>query len=604
MNRTYFYLLTLLLLLIPIESMAWWNEDWGYRKQLTVDTSPVGANIAGNVEELPVLVRLHTGNFGYFLDMLADGADIRFTASDDKTPLKYHIEKIDPINEMALIWVKVPLVTGNANSEKIWMYYGNPSANPGQDIGGSFDVHEALVYHFNVDSAPADVTAYANSPKIFSAKFNPASVIGAGAKFDGNSMITLPASPSLQLNPAKGWTFSTWFKIEKTQSDAVIFQHKEGDVALTIGLEGTSLYARHFAPGGVTYETPQSVVVKEAQWHYVALVVENGKFSLYLDGDNVASVAAVLPSMQGALSIGSDVLGKRGFVGEIDEVRMSNIARAPDWLKLNRENQGIDSKFLTYGEDESLGGGSGTSYMATVLHNVSIDGWVVIGLLALMAAVSWAVILGKGFLLHRIQKDNTAFMQEFRKLGADDPIALDREDTQEERELAGSPFAMAMFGQHDHFQSSSLYHLYHSGMHELKVRVGKSVGARASSLSQQSVDAIRATLDASVVRETQKLNSHIVLLTIAISGGPFLGLMGTVIGVMITFAAIAASGDVNINAIAPGVSAALATTVAGLLVAIPALFAYNYLMTQIRNIQADMRVFIDELVTRIGEHYA
>ena len=69
-----------------------------------------------------------------------------------------------------------------------------------------------------------------------------------------------------------------------------------------------------------------------------------------------------------------------------------------------------------------------------------------------------------------------------------------------------------------------------------------------------------------------------VLLTIAISGGPFLGLLGTVVGVMITFAAIAAAGDVNINAIAPGISAALLATVAGLAVAIPALFGYNYLI--------------------------
>ena len=71
------------------------------------------------------------------------------------------------------------------------------------------------------------------------------------------------------------------------------------------------------------------------------------------------------------------------------------------------------------------------------------------------------------------------------------------------------------------------------------------------------------------------MNSQMVLLTIAISGGPFLGLLGTVMGVMITFAAIAASGDVNISAIAPGVAAALLTTVAGLVVAIPALFGYN-----------------------------
>jgi biopolymer transport protein ExbB len=123
-------------------------------------------------------------------------------------------------------------------------------------------------------------------------------------------------------------------------------------------------------------------------------------------------------------------------------------------------------------------------------------------------------------------------------------------------------------------------------------------------LSPQAVEAVKATMDASLVRMTQKLQSRMVLLTIAISGGPFLGLLGTVVGVMITFAAIAASGDVNVNSIAPGIAAALAATVAGLAVAIPALFGYNWLNTRIKQIVADMRVFVDEFVTRAAERYS
>jgi len=92
-----------------------------------------------------------------------------------------------------------------------------------------------------------------------------------------------------------------------------------------------------------------------------------------------------------------------------------------------------------------------------------------------------------------------------------------------------------------------------------------------------------------------------VLLTIAISGGPFIGLLGTVVGVMITFAAIAASGDVNVNSIAPGIAAALLATVAGLAVAIPSLFGYNYFQTRIKDTMAEMAVFVDEIVTRIAE---
>jgi biopolymer transport protein ExbB len=139
----------------------------------------------------------------------------------------------------------------------------------------------------------------------------------------------------------------------------------------------------------------------------------------------------------------------------------------------------------------------------------------------------------------------------------------------------------------------------------LKRLEGQGVGAdRARILSAQSIEAIRATMDASLTRMTQRLNSQMVWLTIAISGGPFLGLLGTVVGVMITFAAIAASGEVNINAIAPGTAAALVATVCGLGVAIPCLFGYNYLNTRVKEIGVEMRVFVDEFVTRIAETYS
>ena len=68
-------------------------------------------------------------------------------------------------------------------------------------------------------------------------------------------------------------------------------------------------------------------------------------------------------------------------------------------------------------------------------------------------------------------------------------------------------------------------------------------------------------------------------------------------------AAIAASGDVNVNSIAPGIAAALVATVAGLGVAIPALFGYNYLGSRIKDIDANTQVFADQFINRIAEHY-
>jgi len=111
-------------------------------------------------------------------------------------------------------------------------------------------------------------------------------------------------------------------------------------------------------------------------------------------------------------------------------------------------------------------------------------------------------------------------------------------------------------------------------------------------------------VDAVVVDENQKMDKWMVILTIAISGGPFIGLLGTVIGVMSTFGGVAMAGDVNVNAIAPGIAAALLATIAGMACAIPSLFGYNYINSRISASADEMRVFVDRLITRLAEMQA
>jgi biopolymer transport protein ExbB len=150
-------------------------------------------------------------------------------------------------------------------------------------------------------------------------------------------------------------------------------------------------------------------------------------------------------------------------------------------------------------------------------------------------------------------------------------------------------------------KASPLARLYEMGIAELDVR-RKHNATRP--LSGEAVEAMRAAVDAVYVEENQKLDALMVILTIAISGGPFIGLLGTVIGVMTVFGGVAMAGDVNVNAIAPGIAAALLATIAGLACAIPALFGYNYLNGRITVLADQMRVFIDRLITRLAEMQA
>jgi biopolymer transport protein ExbB len=148
---------------------------------------------------------------------------------------------------------------------------------------------------------------------------------------------------------------------------------------------------------------------------------------------------------------------------------------------------------------------------------------------------------------------------------------------------------------------SPLAHLFETGIEEIEVRKAAR-GSRP--LTAEAIEAMRSAVDAVVVEENQKFDRAMVLLTIAISGGPFIGLLGTVIGVMSTFGGVAIAGDVNVNAIAPGIAAALLATIAGLAAAIPSLFGYNYLNSRISAMSDEMRVFVDRLVTRLAEMQA
>jgi biopolymer transport protein ExbB/TolQ len=94
-----------------------------------------------------------------------------------------------------------------------------------------------------------------------------------------------------------------------------------------------------------------------------------------------------------------------------------------------------------------------------------------------------------------------------------------------------------------------------------------------------------------------------ILLATAVSGAPFLGLLGTVWGVMDTFSGVAMAGSANLQAMAPGVSGALITTVTGLLVAIPAMFGYNFLVTSIRSLIVQNDNFAAEVCSEFEHKY-
>ena len=582
MNKLVVLGFVLLGLLASTLSQAAWNPDWKQRVKIGLNTAPEGLPISAVVDSVPVLVRLHTGNF-QFVEAKPDGTDLRFIASDDKTPLKFHIEKFDGLNELALIWVQLPRLAAGSKDDFIWLYYGNPAAAAGDDAKGSYDAAQGLVYHFSErEASPQDSTANANHAARSTARVSGSGLIGGSLGFDGASELALPPAPSLK-SGANGLTLSFWIK-PTDAADAAIYTQTDGAAPLRVSVRGGKLVAQS---GALT--ATASSPLNPGAWQHVAVVAKDG-LAIYLGGQESVRVAGSVPDLNGAAVVG------KGFKGELDEFQVSTTARSVDWIKTAALSQGQDQKLVVYGlpEGDEAEGDTGPSYLKILLGAVTLDGWIVIGILMVMFVVSVFVMISKAMFVSRVAKDNQRFMAQFEKL-----LGSVRSDTPTDEDIAKERAAAS------NFRNSQLHRLYTAGIGELRGRFeAYRLAGRSMNISEQSLAAIRATVDARLVRELQRLNSKMVLLTIAIAGGPFLGLLGTVVGVMITFAAIAAAGDVNVNAIAPGIAAALVATVAGLAVAIPALFGYNYLSGRIGELTSDMQVFVDELTTRIAENHS
>lgn len=575
MQRLFLSLLICLGFVLPATAQAWWQDDWHYRKQIAVDTTPQGAAINQALGRTALLVRLHTGNFT-FDGVKEDGSDLRFVAADDKTVLNHQIESFDALMGMALVWVDVPNVEGGQRQD-IWMYYGNQKAPATGNGQLTFDPNYTALYHFDgATGTPAkDTTAYGNTAQSATGAAIDG-VVGRALQFSGQPLL-LPASPSLQHNAGSAFTFSAWLRLDQANGEQLILARREGANSLLIGTNQGVPFVEIDGQRAVATQA-----LNPGQWQHVALTAEGAKVTLYINGREGATLAQAMPAFNSVMAIGADLHEGpfQPFVGAIDELRLSKVARPAPLLLADATSQGAESKLVAYGVDEEQSG-FGFGSLGFLLNAVPIDAWVIIAVLVLMMFQSWIIMLRKNRSLSRVSAANEDFRVQFAKVGT--RLEMFADDAQLAQRL----------------QHSSLWRLYLVAVKEIRTR--REQGADTSSVSAATIEAIRCSMDGVRTRENQQLSSKLSTLSNAIAGGPYIGLLGTVLGIMVVFLGTAMAGDVNINAIAPGMAAALLATAMGLFVAIPALFGYNRLITRNKEVSADMRVFVDEFITRLAE---
>ena len=230
----------------------------------------------------------------------------------------------------------------------------------------------------------------------------------------------------------------------------------------------------------------------------------------------------------------------------------------------------------------AVGNTANKAELLYVWEQATLEAKVIIVILILFSILAWTVMVFKGIQMRRAKKLNQFFTTEFK--------------TQKS--------VLDMFDRRIQAEGCPLFAVYQSGSIELDARLKGAAGeARKKNVSLKAMEHVKRLMENTVAQESLKLESGLILLAIAVSGGPFLGLLGTVWGVMSTFGHVAQQGSADLKTMAPGVAAALITTVAGLIVAIPSMFGYNWLVHNLRVLTVELDNFAQELVSKMETEY-
>jgi biopolymer transport protein TolQ len=217
------------------------------------------------------------------------------------------------------------------------------------------------------------------------------------------------------------------------------------------------------------------------------------------------------------------------------------------------------------------------------IQNATTEGKCTIGVLLLLSLFSWTIIITKARQLFIARKWTRKFFAAYNETR--DPMDIKRKG--------------------EAYEGAPAYQLYIRGADEvdyqLKNHPVKVKGRQY--ISPASYEAVKVVMEEAASAEAMALEKGMIVLSTAVAGGPFIGLLGTVWGVMSTFAGIAQAHSASLTAMAPGVAAALIATVVGLLVAIPAMFGYNFMVTTVRAITQELDGFVSRYANQIEHEY-
>ncbi|NIV48139.1 MAG: DUF2341 domain-containing protein, partial [Gammaproteobacteria bacterium] len=323
--------------------LNWFDLAWDKRRALVIDNSAQSQGLV----DFPVLIRLDATRIDYGLTQ-PGGLDLRFTDAGG-TLLSHEVEHWDPGGE-SVVWVRVPLIPGGSTTETLFMYYDNPAATNAEDPAGVWSNGYAAVWHLHDDLL--DSTPNANDGTN-QGSTDTLGQIGDGQFFDGASHIDMGSSPSLELTGTL--TLEAWVAISNPESavySRVLSKKGAWNAGAGYNLEYRASTNWVTSLGSGSNWARADSVDLDTNWHYLSTTFSGTTGTIYVDGVDRTTDSTVTPVAANTqpLLLGRLSGGGSHWSGALDEIRISNVVRSPDWTAA--QYLSMTDTFLAFGSEE------------------------------------------------------------------------------------------------------------------------------------------------------------------------------------------------------------------------------------------------------------
>jgi hypothetical protein len=356
------------------EPSPWWNTEWNYRKEISIDHSKVDANLV----DFPVLISLPS-DAGLAAHAQSNGNDIVFTDFNGNK-LNHEIEAYQSTTGRFVAWVNVPALSLSTDTV-LYMYYGNSASGYQQNPQGTWNSDYLMVHHMNETGNIIDSTSNGLNAVNYGTTTDTNGMIDGCHYFDSTTDRYDFGNPSL-LNPGmSSWTISLWTKIDYIGSYQILRKWSSGmgfNIFMYYG-GGTTRYNYLQVSDGIktTYRY-WNASWSDGSWHLITAVINRNtnKLDMYLDGtlhNGYQSSAGDLTGM-GSITSSANFLLYGGTNGRHDEFSVSTTVRNVSWIKTSYNNQNNPSGFFTLGNEEQT---SPYNHRPTLSNEIPQNGAIV-----------------------------------------------------------------------------------------------------------------------------------------------------------------------------------------------------------------------------------